>query len=66
MTRAAASRRRTQEAVTRPASRLLSRQPEVYGCRSGRLPFVSVVTRFPSMLRSDHDDRGPADRVEDR
>jgi sugar lactone lactonase YvrE len=38
----------------------------VRGCRSGRLPFVSMVTRFPSLLRSDHDDRGPADRVEDR
>jgi hypothetical protein len=37
----------------------------VRGCRSGRLPFVLVVTRVPSMLGSDHDDRGAAERVED-
>jgi hypothetical protein len=77
MTRAEASRRRIQEALKRPAFHLLSLRPDdsttataspqrVRGCRYGRLPFVSVVTGFPAMLRSDHDDRGPADRVEDR
>jgi hypothetical protein len=56
-----------------PAARAKPRSLVLEGNRNPCAP-VSIRTvvvriggdKVPSMLRSDHDDRGPADRVEDR